>query len=314
MARGWRFWTALWIVYIVWGSTYLAIKVSVRTMPPLLSAGLRFMLAGLLLAAILAVLRTPLRVPWRQAGAAAGLGVALLGCGVGVVTLAETRIDSSVAAMIAGSVPLQVIIWRTIARERIATATRLSAVVGLAGLALIVIPTGLSGGSQAVGLAMMLGASMAWSTGSFFSSRLALPGDTFVATVYEMLGGGASLVVAALIHGEGSGLTDGVSAASFAAWLYLALFGSLVAFTAYAWLLQNAPISQVVTHQYVNPLVAIVLGAVVLGETFDATTIIGALIVIGAVFATIRSESRATAPVPVPVVEAARAAPPVRAK
>jgi drug/metabolite transporter (DMT)-like permease len=313
MARGWRFWTALWIVYIVWGSTYLAIKVSVRTMPPLLSAGLRFMLAGLLLAAILAVLRTPLRVPWRQAGAAAGLGVALLGCGVGVVTLAETRIDSSVAAMIAGSVPLQVIIWRTIAHERIATATRLSAVVGLAGLALIVIPTGISGGSQAIGLAMMLGASMAWSTGSFFSSKLALPADTFVATVYEMLGGGAVLVVAALARGEGGELA-GSSAASLAAWLYLALFGSLVAFTAYAWLLHNAPISQVVTHQYVNPLVAIALGAVVLGETFDALTIVGALVVIGAVFATIRSESRTpAATVPAPVTEK-RAASPVRAK
>ena len=311
MARGWRFWTALWIVYIVWGSTYLAIKVSVRTMPPLLSAGLRFVLAGMLLAAILAVLRTPLRVPWRQAGAAAGLGVALLGCGVGVVTVAETRIDSSIAAMIAGSVPLQVIIWRTIARERIATATRLSAVVGLAGLALIVIPTGVSGGSQAIGLAMMLGASMAWSTGSFFSSRLSLPEDTFVATVYEMLGGGAVLVVAALIHGDG-GDVGGISAASFAAWLYLALFGSLVAFTAYAWLLHNAPISQVVTHQYVNPLVAIVLGAVVLGETFDATTIAGGLVVIGAVFATIRSESRQPAVVPAAVEP--RAAQSVRAK
>src|SRR3954465_6450192 len=298
MGRGWRFWTALWIVYIVWGSTYLAIKITVRTMPALLSAGLRFMLAGFVLAAILAVRRTSLRVEWRQAGAAAGLGIALLGCGVGVVTLAETRIDSSVAAMIAGSVPLQVIIWRTIAREQIAAATRLSAVVGLAGLALIVIPTGLSGGSQAVGLAMMLGASMAWSTGSFFSSRLALPSNTFVATSYEMLGGGAVLVVAALAFGEGGELASGVSAASFAAWLYLALFGSLVAFTAYAWLLQSAPISQVVTHQYVNPLVAIVLGAVVLGETFDATTIAGGLIVIAAVFATIRSESRPRTPVP----------------
>ena len=250
------------------------------------------MLAGLLLAAIVAARRTSLRVPWREAGAAAALGIALLGCGVGVVTLAETRIDSSIAAMIAGSVPLQVIIWRTIARERIATATRLSALVGLAGLALIVIPTGVWGGSQAVGLAMMLGASVSWSTGSFFSSRLALPADTFVATSYEMLGGGAVLVVAALALGEGGDLANGVSAASFAAWLYLALFGSLVAFTAYAWLLQNAPISQVVTHQYVNPLVAIVLGAVVLGETFDATTILGGLIVIGAVFATIRSETR----------------------
>jgi len=313
MARGWRFWTALWIVYIVWGSTYLGIKVSVRTMPPLLSAGLRFMLAGVLLAAILAVLRKPLLVPWRQAGAAAGLGIALLGFGVGVVTVAETRIDSSIAAMIAGSVPLQVIIWRTIARERIATATRLSAIVGLAGLALIVIPTGVSGGSEAVGIALMLGATMAWSTGSFFSSKLALPEDTFVATVYEMLGGGLALVVVALLKGEGGEL-GGTSAASFAAWLYLALFGSLVAFTAYAWLLHNAPISQVVTHQYVNPLVAIVLGAVVLGETFDALTIAGGLVVIGAVFATIRSESRQAALIPAAVIEPPRAAPGVRAK
>jgi drug/metabolite transporter (DMT)-like permease len=312
MARGWRFWTALWIVYIVWGSTYLAIKITVRTMPALLSAGLRFTLAGVLLAGILALRRTPLRVPWREAGAAAGLGVALLGCGVGVVTVAETRIDSSVAAMIAGSVPLQVILWRTLARERIATATRLSAIVGLAGLALIVIPSGVSGGSQAIGLALMLGASVSWSTGSFFSSRLSLPTDTFVATVYEMLGGGAVLVVAALLLGEGGELADGVSAASLAAWVYLALFGSLIAFTAYAWLLRNAPISQVVTHQYVNPLVAIVLGSVVLGETFDLLTVIGGLIVIGAVFVTVRSEARArpnVAPEPEP-----RQAAPVRAR
>jgi drug/metabolite transporter (DMT)-like permease len=311
MGRGWRFWTALWIVYIVWGSTYLAIKITVRTMPALLSAGLRFMLAGFVLAAILAVRRTSLRVEWRQAGAAAGLGIALLGAGVGIVTLAETRIDSSVAAMIAGSVPLQVILWRTFARERIATATRLSAVVGLAGLALIVIPSGVSGGSQAIGLALSLGASIAWSTGSFFSPRLALPADTFVATVYEMLGGGAVLVVVGLALGEGGQMTDGVSAASFAAWVYLGIFGSLVAFTAYAWLLRNAPISQVVTHQYVNPLVAIALGSLVLDEALDATTIAGALVVIGAVFATVRSESRQVARVE---PTESRSGAPVRAK
>ena len=102
MARGWRIWTALWIVYIVWGSTYLAIKVSVETMPPLLSAGLRFVLAGLLLAGILSLRRTSLRVRRQELAAAVGLGIALLACGVGVVTLAETRIDSSIAAMIAG--------------------------------------------------------------------------------------------------------------------------------------------------------------------------------------------------------------------
>lgn len=313
MARGWKVWTALWIVYLVWGSTYLAIKVAVRTLPPLLSAGLRFVLAGLLLAAILALRRTPLRVPWRQARAAVGLGVMLLACGVGVVTLAETRIDSSVAAMIAGSVPLQVIVWRTLARERIATATRLSAVVGLVGLLLIVVPTGVSGGSTAIGLALMVGASLSWSSGSFVSRRLPLPEDAFVATVYEMLGGGAVLVVAALAFGEGGDVSAaGTSAASLAAWLYLVVAGSLVAFTAYAWLLHHAPISQVVTHQYVNPLVAISLGALLLGETLDLWTAIGALIVIGAVFATVRSESRQA--VQTPVVEARSAAPPVRAK
>ena len=312
MARGWKVWTALWIVYLVWGSTYFAIKVSVRTLPPLLSAGLRFTLAGLLLAAILALRRTPLRVPWREAGAAVGIGVMLLACGVGVVTLAETRIDSSVAAMIAGSVPLQVIVWRTIARERVATATKLSAVVGLVGLLLIIVPTGVSGGSTAIGLAMMLGASFSWSTGSFVSRRLPLPRDPFVATVYEMLGGGCVLVIGALALGEGGDISaDGVSAASLAAWLYLVVFGSLIAFTAYAWLLHHAPISQVVTHQYVNPLVAIALGSLFLGEALDLATAIGALIVIGAVFATIRSESRQPTP---PVVEARPAALPVRAR
>ncbi len=110
------------------------------------------------------------------------------------MTLAETRIDSSVAAMIAGSVPLQVILWRTLARDQVAAATKLSAVVGLGGLLLIIVPSGIDGGSTAIGLALMLGASLSWSLGSFVSQRLPLPGDPFVATVYEMLGGGVVLV------------------------------------------------------------------------------------------------------------------------
>lgn len=292
MARGWRIWAALWIVYLVWGSTYLAIKVSVRTLPPLLSAGLRFVAAGLLLAAVVAALGTSLRVEPRRALAACGLGVMLLTFGVGVVTLAETRIDSSVAAMIAGSVPLQVIALRSATHESVAAATKVAAAVGLAGLALIVLPDGVGGGSTAIGLAIMLSASISWSTGSFVSRRLPLPADAFVTTVYEMAGGGVALVVLALAAGERLH-TGAVSAASLAAWAYLVLAGSLVAFTAYAWLLRNAPISQVVTHQYVNPIVAIVLGALLLGERLTATTIAGAAVVVGAVFATVRSEGRA---------------------
>jgi len=295
MARGWKVWTALGIIYFVWGSTYPAIKVSVETLPPLLSAGLRFFLAGALLAGILALRRTSLVVPRREARAAVGLGVALLACGVGVVTLAETRIDSSIAALIAGSVPLQVILWRTIAREHIASTTKLSAVVGLAGLALIIVPKGLAGTSSTVGLALMLGASLSWSIGSFVSRKLPLPKDPFVATVYQMLGAGIVLVVVALALGEGRGAsTASISTASAAAWLYLAIAGSLVAFTAYAWLLRTAPISQVVTHQYVNPLVAIAIGALWLNERLDMTTALGALVVVGGVFATVRSEARTT--------------------
>jgi drug/metabolite transporter (DMT)-like permease len=317
MARGWKVWTALGIIYFVWGSTYPAIKVSVETLPPFLSAGLRFSLAGALLAGILALRRTRLVVPWREARAAVGLGVALLACGVGVVTFAETKIDSSIAALIAGSVPLQVILWRTIAHEQVAKTTRLSAVVGLGGLALIIVPNGLSGRSSAVGLALMLGASLSWSIGSFVSRKLPLPRDPFVATVYEMLGAGIVLVAVALVLGEGGDVARAsISAASVAAWLYLAIAGSLVAFTAYAWLLRTVPISQVVTHQYVNPLVAIAIGALWLNESLDLTTALGALIVVGGVFATVRSETRAADGVspPEPAVESRGNALAARAK
>src|SRR5262245_56118250 len=256
----WRIWTALATIYLVWGSTYLGIKIAVRTQPPLLSAGSRFVLAGLLLAAVLTARRRSLRVTRRELAADAGIGMMLLTFGVGVVTVAETRIDSSVAAMIAGSVPLQVIGWRTLARENVARATRLAAAVGLVGLGLIIIPSGSSGGSTLVGLALMLGATISWSSGSFVSGRLPLPADPFVTTVYEMLGGGIALLLLGVVAGERIGSGD-VTAEGVAAWLYLATAGSLVAFTAYAWLLRNAPISQVVTHQYVNPLVAVALGA-----------------------------------------------------
>ncbi len=286
----WKLLTALWTVYLVWGSTYLAIKLQVRTLPVFLSAGARFLLAGLLLALILSLRGRRLRVSPRELASSVLLGISLLGLGVGLVTLAETRIDSSIAAMIAGTVPLQVILLRTIARERVALATRLSVLSGLAGLALVVIPGGGSG-SDAVGLALGLGASISWSLGSFFAHRLPLPADGFVATTWEMLGAGAFLVGLGAIRGE-LGAVDpaAFSTQSVLAWLYLAVVGSLIGFTAYAWLLRNAPISKVVTHQYVNPLVAIALGALLLGETITPTTAAGAVLIVGSVFVAVRQE------------------------
>jgi drug/metabolite transporter (DMT)-like permease len=289
----WKLLTALWTVYLVWGSTYVAIKLSVRTLPAFLSAGSRFLLAGALLALILALRGRSIRVTRRELASSALLGLALLTLGVGMVTLAETRIDSSIAAMIAGSVPLQVILLRTIARERVALATRLSVLAGLAGLGLVVIPGG-EGASSAFGLAIALGASVSWSLGSFFGHRLPLPRDGFVATTWEMLSAGAFLLLLGVATGElGSMEPGGFTLESVAAWLYLAVFGSLVGFTAYAWLLRNAPISKVVTHQYVNPLVAIALGALLLDEQLTLAIGVGAALIVGSVFVAVRSENRA---------------------
>ncbi len=284
----WKLLLALWTVYLVWGSTYLAIKISVETLPPFLSTGTRFLLAGVLLAAILLSLGRSVRVTRRELGSSALVGIALLGLGVGVVALAETRIDSSIAAMIAGTVPLQVILLRTLTRERVARATQLSVLAGLAGLALVVVPGG-SGASSALGLAIMVGATMSWSLGSFFGQRLPLPRDSFVATTWEMLSAGLFLAVLGTAVGE----IGDLEAAAFtfdavAAWAYLGIVGSLVAFSAYAWLMKNAPISTVVTHQYVNPIVAIALGALVLGEELTVAVGIGAALIVGSVFVAVR--------------------------
>ena len=157
-------WIALLTVWIVWGSTYFGIKVAVETMPPLLAGGSRFLVAGSILAAVLALRGTSLRVTPRELLGSAIAGLLLLTLGVGLVHVAETRIDSSVAAMIAGTVPLQIILMRLAAGQDVARATRLSTLAGLIGLGLVVLP-GLGSGSTALGLAIMLSASISWSIG-----------------------------------------------------------------------------------------------------------------------------------------------------
>jgi drug/metabolite transporter (DMT)-like permease len=295
--RRWQLWVALGLVYVVWGSTYLAIKLAVRTLPPLLAGGTRFLAASAILASVLAITGRSLRISRRELAGTAVVGTMLLGIGVGLVHVVEQHIDSSVAAMIAGSVPLQVILWRTVAGERVNRGTVAAAAVGLCGLALIVVPGGLDGGAAAVSLVVMLFATMSWSGGSFISQRLTLPADPFVATVYEMLAGGIFATGLATLLGQWGDLTrDSLQPGPIAAWAYLAVFGSVIAFTAYAWLLRVAPISQVVTHQYVNPLVAVALGALVLGERPTALTAVGAALIVGAVVVTVRRESPDAAP------------------
>ena len=290
----WKLCTAFAVVYIVWGSTYFAIKIAVRTLPPLFAAGTRFAVAASAAGgdrrscSADRCASTVVR-QWQPRG----LGVLMLCLGVGMVHVAETRIDSSIAAMIAGSVPLQIVLMRLAVGEPVARATKLFAALGLCGLALVVIPGSTTGTSTALGLLIMVGSSIAWASGSFLSRWLPLPDDAFVATVYEMLGGGLALLALSLFAGEWGRLdADSFAAGPVLAWLYLAIAGSVIGFSAYAWLLKHAPISQVVTHQYVNPIVAIGLGVAVLGETIGVAAAIGATLVLTAVFFTVRAESR----------------------
>jgi drug/metabolite transporter (DMT)-like permease len=282
-----KVWAALAIVYFVWGSTYLGIKLAVETMPPLLSASVRFLVAGTILATVLAFVGRRLRIARRELAASALVGMLLLTTGVGFVQLAETSIDSGVAAIIASSVPLQVIVMRTLTRDRVGRATLASVAVGLAGVALVVGP---GGGGEISGLLVMVGASISWAVGSFVAGRLPLPDDVFVGTAYEMLFGGLLLLPLAAATGD-FGDVQRPSATSIAGLAYLAIAGSLVGFTAYAWLLGEAPISKVVTHQYVNPLVAVILGAVFLDEQLEAATIAGAVLVVSSVFVVVRRET-----------------------
>jgi drug/metabolite transporter (DMT)-like permease len=289
-------WAALLVVYFVWGSTYFGIKVAVETMPPLLAAGSRFLVAAALLAAVLALRGTRLHISRRELGGAAVAGALLLGLGVGLVHVAETRIDSSVAAMIAGTVPLQIVVMRLAAGDNPARATRLSTLAGLVGLVLVVAP-GLGAGSTALGLAIMVVGAFSWATGSFLTRWLPLPRDPFVGAVYEMGSGGLLLALGALAVGEWGDVGSSTFALdSVLAWAYLVIAGSVVGFTAYAWLLRVAPISLVVTHQYVNPLVAIALGMLLLDERPSPWTLGGAVLVVAAVYVAVRAESPRSRP------------------
>ncbi len=205
--------------------------------------------------------------------------------------------------MIAGTVPLQIILMRLAARENVARATRLSTLGGLVGLALVVAP-GLGAGSTAIGLAVMVIASIFWSQRVVpLEEGDAAEGPVRRDRVGDGARAGSSSLAASVAVGEPGELTSAAFATdSVLAWAYLVVAGSLVGFTAYAWLLRVAPISLVVTHQYVNPLVAIALGVLFLGERPSPLTFVGAVLIVGAVYVAVRAESPRTKSRPATVV------------
>ena len=296
---------ALATIYLVWGSTYLAIRVTDRTMPPLLMSSVRFLIAGTALYAFAS--RGHARPTLRQWGSAAIVGAALLLIGNGGVAWAETRLESGLAALMVAIIPLWVALM-----DRVFFGRRLSPVaiaglfVGFAGVALLVRP---GGGGDVVAMLALVGTTAAWAGGSLYARGAALPESPLLSASMQMLAAAVFLGVSGLASGETSGIhADTFSTKPVIAFVYLVVVGSLIAFSAYAWLLKNVRISIVSTYAFVNPVVAVALGTVFLNETIGWTTVIAGAAIIVAVVSIVTARAPRQKPVVGEVPEPLKAA------
>ena len=284
-------------VYVLWGSTYLAIRFGVETIPPFVLAGLRHLTAGLILYALVRRRGAPRPSAkhWRSAAVIGGL--LLLG-GNGLVTWAEQRVPSGLAALIVASVP----IWMTVLdaaqhRQRPHGVVVLGLALGLGGIAFLVAPGQFAGGTHIdpLGAAALLTAALFWAIGSLYSRRAALPSSTFLATAMEMIAGGVLLMATAAATGEwGAFSPAAVSTRSLLSLGYLIVAGSLLGFTAYVFLLGATTPARVSTYAYVNPIVAVLLGWLLAGETVTPRTFLAATVIVSAVALIIRHGARRT--------------------
>jgi drug/metabolite transporter (DMT)-like permease len=287
-------WTALWLVYVLWGSTYLGIAYVVDTMPPLVAMGLRFGTAALLVASYVVVRRgvAGLRVTARQARSAAVVGLLLLLGGNGGVALAENAdLPSGMAALLVAVIPLWVVLLRWLAHDTPSRRTVGGVGLGFVGLAVLLLPGARPEGVALLAVLTVLGGAFLWSLGSFYATRAELPADGLTTAALEMGVASVALVLVGLARGERLDVAE-VSTASWLGLAYLVVFGSLVAYTAYSWLLSVAPVSQVATYAYVNPVVAVALGAVLRDEAITVLTLVGGGITVLAVAVVVREEGR----------------------
>jgi drug/metabolite transporter (DMT)-like permease len=292
----WRVWSALGAIYVIWGSTYLAIRVMVETVPPALGAGVRFALAGALMLSALTA-----RGGWRAVTASRAqlvhcfvVGSLLAAGGNGLVTVAERDVPSGLAALLVATIPLWIVLYRTLSGDRVAGVTIAGVALGFAGVGVLLLPGGRPDDVH-IGMALLVVLAAAfWGLGSFLAQRLSLPADPLVTTGWQMLFGGLLFAVAGLAAGEGATVDVAeFSTKSVVAFGYLVLVGSIVAFSAYAYALAHAPISQVATYAYVNPVIAVVLGAVILGEHVAVVTVAGMALIVASVAVIVRREARA---------------------
>ena len=283
-----RIWLALISVYLIWGSTYLAILYVVKTIPPFMAGGMRFITAGL----VLFIWRIskgdslPTRRQWRDAGI---IGLLLLLGGNGLLLWAEQYVPSGISSLLISTVPIWMVIIESMrpGGEKPTVKAIIGLMLGFGGVAFMIGPGELSseiGALHPLGLIALPVGALLWSLGSVYSKSADLPSSSLMTTSAEMLIGSIGMFIVATFRGEWGGFTIGmVESTSWIALLYLTVFGSLGGFVAYAYLLKNAPISLVSTYAYVNPIIAIILGSWVAHEALNGRTVLAAIIILGAV-------------------------------
>lgn len=279
----WSVLAALAAIYLIWGSTYLAIRWAVETIPPFLMAGTRFFIAGALLYAWMRLRGAPKPEPFHWVGATIVGGCLLLGGNGGVVWVEKGGFPSGLTALMIATVPLWMALLQWLRGIRMGGRVAVGLLLGFVGIVLLIGPGELAIGGRVdpVGAIVLIGASLSWAAGSLYSRRARLPESALLATAMEMLTGGALLILTGLAVGEqGAIRLEAISAQSFFSYLYLIVFGSLIGFTAYIWLLRVTTPVLVSTYAYVNPVVAVLLGAMLAGEELTLRTLSSAVVII----------------------------------
>ncbi|MFM9049550.1 MAG: EamA family transporter [Actinomycetota bacterium] len=293
-----RTWGPLVTLWIVWGTTFLGTSAMVQTMPPLLAAGARYLVGGLLLAAVLVILRGPrvLAITRRQIGTTAFAGIGIIGIWAALVALALQHVPGGVAALIGATVPLWMILLRMASGDRVGWRTSLGVAIGIIGVAAMLLPGGIAPlgdetpGVVALWSGAMVVASMTYAFFSWRSRTLDLPSNTLVTTVYQLLWGGLAVMVAGLVAGEAP-VPTGYSGVSWAGFWWLVV-ASVIGYACYTYLLQHVPLSLVSTFAFVNPIVAVLLGWLLLAEPFSRSVVIGLLVVVTGTALVVLGEAR----------------------
>ena len=290
-------WGPLITLWLVWGSTYFGIAVVIESMPGLMANGGRFLVAGIVLALIVGITQgtRALRVSLPELANSALFGVMLLGVAIGTLALAQQYVPTGIAALLVAVIPLWIVVLRFASRDRPSTLTQIGVIVGFGGIALMMLPGGtvpVSGDDTDVILASLaiLTSAFIWAFFSYRSTSFQLPKNAAVMTVYELLAAGLALIGIGALRGE-RWESSNYTASSWWGFAFLVV-ASIVGFTAYTWLLARAPMSLVSTYAYVNPVVAVLLGSLILSEVITRDVVIGLTVIVGGVALVVTGERR----------------------